>query len=153
MVESDTLLTWPEILDAFVKLKTVFNLPATANIKPNVRANAATSMQHYEMVSLVPLHWCHTVLAHEFAHLVVYYWYERKARHNAVLEPHGVEWLTIYMILLNRLSGLDHKILIKTADDYKLRFDRLTVAKFSVDYYGYIPNGEQHDNSAIGQAV
>lgn len=73
-------------------------------------------------------------LIHEFAHLVVYHWYERY-KNEGFIEPHGKEWLTVYMILLVKVCGYDLETVIDRAKQppFKLHFFETLVRKHTND--------------------
>lgn len=123
-------VSWEEIVEAFTHLKRVFKLPAQACIL-QIENETNTSYQIFNQIQLVPRHLGYHVLAHEFAHLLVYYWYERHQKSKNQVIAHGDEWLTLYMILLNRMCGHPVMHLMLTARLHNLSFYPHIVLKYS----------------------
>lgn len=68
-----------------------------------------------------------SVLLHEFTHLIIWDMCEDA---DILHVPHGREWLSLYIILLNRVMGYDLLELITSAKKHKLKLNIQQVMKY-----------------------
>lgn len=127
LVGDAPIQTEQEINQAFSKLRMLFQFNEGKLILHNPM-NHSASWQLSNRINLISCHHTFPVLCHEFAHLVVWYWYEKDKKQ--LVEAHGKEWLTVYMILLNHACGIPVPLLIKSANDCKLEFEETLVRKY-----------------------
>jgi hypothetical protein len=114
---------------AFGHLRSTFKLGQLILQLPPKTRRSATSFgwQLWNEITLHPEHRTYGVLVHEFAHLVIWEWYERRGKD---IEPHGPEWLTIFMLLLNKVCGYPLVDLVESAQQERLRFFEDIIGRF-----------------------
>lgn len=98
--------------------------PATISIEPEHKYAYQLGYNVFIPTDQAHMH----IVLHEFAHLVTYDLYEQHLEYD--YPAHGVDWLTIYMILLAKYCQIPVDRLTQTADAAKLKYDRNKVEKY-----------------------
>ena len=88
-------LTDEQLYLAFFKLSRAFKLKHVFLKLLPKQTKMEYSSQLFDTVTLIPEHRNYQILCHEFAHLVVWKWYEIGLKRK--IEAHGAEWLTVFM--------------------------------------------------------
>lgn len=103
--------------------------------------NTWVANEKTHLIWLAPVHKRVNILLHEIAHLVVsdkiestkkYRDIVAKQRKDERIAIHGPEWLTTYMVMLNKILGTKRQILTDSADNFKLQYFPEMLEKYAV---------------------
>lgn len=113
-----------EMMSIFESLKVAFKIPEPFKLvfDDNPKLRVSCARYFHEDIILCQHHSNNVgILCHEFAHVIVAFIVSKCPKIQYKISPHGAEWLTIYMMLLNRVHGVPVDLMISTAEVYKLK--------------------------------